>query len=342
MIDRHERWGAVAGVAAGRVAGTRDTLQLWTQIVGKVRMASTPADEPLVERAALRDGAWADDVADPARRRERSRSTSTSSTTASTSPCRTARRPRWRSSRGTVADFYARADGARSTTSGCRRRSGRCRSRSPTRSRSTTTRSTRPTTPSRPQRFWLALVQMDRVFEVFRSRFVGKVSPVHLFWGALDLAVTRFSGRPGPAAPRRRAELRARTSCTRPTRTRSAAPATGRARTARASSTPTPTRSRTASRDADLGVPGAPLRRRARRVRPARTRPCARPSDPDAAPAGVPPIHLRAAPPTSPAGTAPPSNVVRDGVVAGSDTQSKYVKRPATRGRDANEQCECF
>ena len=58
------------------------------------------------------------------------------------------------------------------------------------------------------QRFWLALVQMERVFEVFRARFVGKVSPVHLFWGALDLAVTRFSGRVGPAASGRRAELR--------------------------------------------------------------------------------------------------------------------------------------
>ncbi len=42
---------------------------------------------------------------------------------------------------------------------------------------------------------------MDRVFTVFRSRFVGKVSPVHLFWGALDLAVTRFSGRTAPAHP---------------------------------------------------------------------------------------------------------------------------------------------
>ena len=51
------------------------------------------------------------------------------------------------------------------------------------------------------QRFWLALVQMDRVFGIFRSRFVGKVSPVHLFWGALDLAVTRFSGRRAPPHP---------------------------------------------------------------------------------------------------------------------------------------------
>lgn len=50
-------------------------------------------------------------------------------------------------------------------------------------------------------RFWLALVQINRVFEVFRSRFIGKVSPVHLFWGALDLAVTRFSGRTAPKHP---------------------------------------------------------------------------------------------------------------------------------------------
>ncbi len=50
-------------------------------------------------------------------------------------------------------------------------------------------------------RFWLLLVQVERVFNVFRSRFIGKVSPVHLFWGALDLAVTRFSGRTAPPYP---------------------------------------------------------------------------------------------------------------------------------------------
>jgi Family of unknown function (DUF5996) len=50
-------------------------------------------------------------------------------------------------------------------------------------------------------RFWLGLVQMHRVFTVFRGRFIGKVSPVHLFWGAMDLAVTRFSGRTAPPHP---------------------------------------------------------------------------------------------------------------------------------------------
>ncbi len=50
-------------------------------------------------------------------------------------------------------------------------------------------------------RFWRALVQSDCVFTAFRSRFIGKVSPAHFFWGAFDLAVTRFSGRPAPKHP---------------------------------------------------------------------------------------------------------------------------------------------
>jgi hypothetical protein len=44
-------------------------------------------------------------------------------------------------------------------------------------------------------RFWRALVQADRVLKAFRSGYLGKVSPVHFFWGSFDLAVTRFSGR---------------------------------------------------------------------------------------------------------------------------------------------------
>ncbi len=51
------------------------------------------------------------------------------------------------------------------------------------------------------QRLHAALVQADRVFRLFRSSFLGKVSPVHFFWGSFDLAVTRFSGRPAPPHP---------------------------------------------------------------------------------------------------------------------------------------------
>jgi len=50
-------------------------------------------------------------------------------------------------------------------------------------------------------RFWRILVQADRVFKEFRSRFAGKCSPVHFFWGGPDLAVTRFSGRQAPEHP---------------------------------------------------------------------------------------------------------------------------------------------
>jgi hypothetical protein len=53
--------------------------------------------------------------------------------------------------------------------------------------------------PAMAQRFWQALLQADRVLKVFRSRFIGKASPVHFFWGSFDLAVTRFSGRTAPA-----------------------------------------------------------------------------------------------------------------------------------------------
>jgi hypothetical protein len=48
------------------------------------------------------------------------------------------------------------------------------------------------------QKFWLALLQANRVMNEFRARFIGKTSPVHFFWGSFDLAVTRFSGRTAP------------------------------------------------------------------------------------------------------------------------------------------------
>jgi hypothetical protein len=47
--------------------------------------------------------------------------------------------------------------------------------------------------------FWRILLPIDHVFNRSRSRFVGKCSPVHFFWGSFDLAVTRFSGRPAPS-----------------------------------------------------------------------------------------------------------------------------------------------
>lgn len=55
--------------------------------------------------------------------------------------------------------------------------------------------------PEYAQRFWRILLHTTRVIETFRARFLGKVSPIHLFWGAMDLACTRFSGHPAPEHP---------------------------------------------------------------------------------------------------------------------------------------------
>jgi hypothetical protein len=55
--------------------------------------------------------------------------------------------------------------------------------------------------PGAAHLFWRQLVQANRVMGEFRSHFVGKVSPVHFFWGAMDLACTRFSGRSAPPHP---------------------------------------------------------------------------------------------------------------------------------------------
>jgi len=55
--------------------------------------------------------------------------------------------------------------------------------------------------PAQVHLLWRALVQSARVFQDFRARFTGKCSPVHLFWGSFDLAVTRFSGRDAPKHP---------------------------------------------------------------------------------------------------------------------------------------------
>jgi hypothetical protein len=55
--------------------------------------------------------------------------------------------------------------------------------------------------PEYAHRFWQVLVSVDTVLKEFRSRFIGKCSPVHFFWGSFDLCVTRFSGRRAPERP---------------------------------------------------------------------------------------------------------------------------------------------
>lgn len=55
--------------------------------------------------------------------------------------------------------------------------------------------------PEAAQRFWRVLLLVESAFEEFRSRFIGKCSPIHFFWGSFDYVVTRFSGRPAPLRP---------------------------------------------------------------------------------------------------------------------------------------------
>lgn len=59
----------------------------------------------------------------------------------------------------------------------------------------------RPYDADAARRFWRALIQAQRVFERFRTGFLGKASPTHFFWGSFDLASTRFSGRDAPRHP---------------------------------------------------------------------------------------------------------------------------------------------
>jgi hypothetical protein len=62
-------------------------------------------------------------------------------------------------------------------------------------------RAERPYDRDAVMRFFWALVEIDRVLKQFRTSYLGKVSPVHLFWGSFDIAVTRFSGRLAPLHP---------------------------------------------------------------------------------------------------------------------------------------------
>ena len=95
--------------------------------------------------------------------------------------------------------------------------------------------------PVAMHRFWLSLVSAQRVFSSFRGEFTGKGSPVHFFWGAFDLAVTRFSGRPAPRHPGGVPNCPDRVM--REAYNRELPPAgTGRAARTRAPSTPTHTR----------------------------------------------------------------------------------------------------
>ena len=101
-----------------------------------------------------------------------------------------------------VADFYSefmqRLRRLASTST-----SGPCRVKSRTRFRSTEDRTHAQYDPVYAQKFWLALLQANRVMNEFRARFIGKASPVHFFWGSFDLGGDTLF-RPHCAAAERR------------------------------------------------------------------------------------------------------------------------------------------
>ena len=219
--------------------------------------------EPRLARAALRQRARPRHVADPHRARHASRSTSTSSTTGSSSARRTRADGGFALEPMSVAAFYRRCMQALAAA------------------RHPVAIDPMPNEVPDPIRFaddevharlrrrrrctasggrWS---QADRVFQLFRTGFLGKSSPVHFFWGSFDLAVTRFSGRPAPPHPGGVPGL-PDASRARPIRTRSAAPASGRAarRTRRPRSTRTPIRAGRASRRRPVEPAGAAGRRR--------------------------------------------------------------------------------
>ena len=194
--DPRVAWPALSYASLGPTA---DTLRLWTQIVGKVAVARSPwlnhswhltlrvsargLQTPLIPAGAISvqlefdflDHALVVRCTDGGERR------------VPLGP-------------GTVAGFYAEAMDALAVLGAPTRIFAR-----PNELADATPfaedHERRAYDPAAAQDFWRALVQIERVFARFRTRFIGKNSPIHFFWGSADLAVTRFSGRRAPLHP---------------------------------------------------------------------------------------------------------------------------------------------
>jgi Family of unknown function (DUF5996) len=182
-----------------RLRPTAETLQLWAQVVGKVRLAQTPwlnhswhatfyvsargLATSLIPHGAVSLDAEFDfigqqliiRVTDGGERRIKLAATS-------------------------VASFYAKVIGGLKA-SGVPVTINRVPNELPDSKPFPQDEVLRDYDPVEAQKFWCALVKIDRVFKRFRTRFLGKCSPVHFFWGSFDLAVTRFSGRTAPPHP---------------------------------------------------------------------------------------------------------------------------------------------
>lgn len=177
---------------------TRTALQLYTQVVGKYRLARTPwlnhawhatfyVDARGVTTSLIPDGPGIEIQFDLMRHAVIGRSGDGRTAEIALGPM-------------SVADFQARFGDLVTRLGGTPERGGRP-SEMPDPVAFSDDHQARPYDADAVTRFFTALVAIDRVFHRFRTGFIGKVSPVHLFWGAFDLAVTRFSGRRAPLHP---------------------------------------------------------------------------------------------------------------------------------------------
>jgi hypothetical protein len=179
-------------------ADTCRTLHLWTQVVGKVRLASTPwlnhswqvpfylSARGLTTGLVFVGTQGVELELDLVGRRLVVRTAGPSSDVALTPMA--------------VADFYARVMAALGAV-GLPVVINRVPNELPEAVPFTDDLAPRVFDGAKAERFWRALLQADRVLKLFRTAFLGKASPVHFFWGSFDLAVTRFSGRPAPPHP---------------------------------------------------------------------------------------------------------------------------------------------
>jgi hypothetical protein len=177
-------------------SGTCDTLQLWTQVVGKVRIALTPlinhwwnatfhvTARGLAAPAMPCQGRTLDIVFDFTSHRLLIETSDGRVETIALKPM-------------TVADFYA-AFMAALRRLGIDVHIWTMPSEIENAIPFEKDRTHAQYDPVYVQRFWLALLQVNRVMTEFRARFLGKASPVHFFWGSFDHVVTRFSGRTAP------------------------------------------------------------------------------------------------------------------------------------------------
>ena len=181
------------------LASTADTLRLWTQIVGKARLARTPwlnHSWHVTLRVSAR-GLTTGLIAHDAVGFEMEFDFIAGALIIRVTDGGESRVPL---QAGTVADFYAAVLQALSSLGVETKIDGAPNEVADPIPFARDTRQ-RPYDPAAAKAFWLALIQIDRVFSRFRTRFLGKCSPVHFFWGSFDLAVTRFSGRRAPPHP---------------------------------------------------------------------------------------------------------------------------------------------